>query len=67
MAGTIWRSAHRRRRRARLIEDIPFSETRGYVQNVLENTVVYDTLNPARAGQPQINRLSYYLGKRTPG
>ena len=49
------------------IEDIPFSETRGYVQNVLENTVVYDTLNPARSGQPQINRLSYYLGKRTPG
>ncbi len=49
------------------IENIPFSETRGYVQNVLENTVVYDTLNPARGGQPQVNRLSYYLGKRTPG
>ncbi|HEY0270337.1 MAG TPA: lytic transglycosylase domain-containing protein [Sphingomonas sp.] len=49
------------------IEDIPFSETRGYVQNVLENTVVYDTINPARASQPQYNRLSYYLGKRTPG
>ena len=49
------------------IEAIPFTETRGYVQNVLENTVVYDTINPARAGQPQMNRLSYYLGKTTPG
>jgi hypothetical protein len=28
------------------IEQIPFSETRGYVQRVLENAVVYDTLNP---------------------
>jgi soluble lytic murein transglycosylase len=49
------------------IENIPFTETRGYVQNVLANTVVYDTINPARAGQPQVNRLSYYLGKTTPG
>jgi soluble lytic murein transglycosylase len=49
------------------IEAIPFSETRGYVENVLENVVVYDTLNPARAGQPQVNRLSYYLGKGNPG
>lgn len=49
------------------VEDIPFTETRGYVQNVLANTVVYDTINPARAGQPNVGRLSYYLGKRTPG
>jgi soluble lytic murein transglycosylase len=49
------------------IEAIPFSETRGYVQNVLENVVVYDTINPARAGQTATNRLSFYLGKRTPG
>ncbi|MGN6121598.1 MAG: lytic transglycosylase domain-containing protein, partial [Sphingomonas oligoaromativorans] len=49
------------------IEAIPFSETRGYVQNVLENVVVYDTINPLRAGQPNTNRLSYYLNKRTPG
>ena len=46
----------------RWIEDIPFSETRGYVQRVLENAVVYDTLNP-RANTPQQTRLSYYLGK----
>jgi soluble lytic murein transglycosylase len=49
------------------IEAIPFSETRGYVQNVLENVVVYDTINPARAGQPAVNRLSYYLSKQNPG
>jgi len=49
------------------IEAIPFSETRGYVQNVLENVVVYDTINPARAGQSNLNRLSYYLNKQTPG
>jgi soluble lytic murein transglycosylase len=45
------------------IEQIPFSETRGYVQRVLENAVVYDTLNPSRAPGPQQTRLSYYLGK----
>jgi soluble lytic murein transglycosylase len=49
------------------IEAIPFGETRGYVQNVLANAVVYDTINPARAGQNNLNRLSYYLNKRTPG
>lgn len=49
------------------IEAIPFSETRGYVQRVLENAVVYDTLNPTRAKMPASNRLSAYLGKRNPG
>ena len=49
------------------VEQIPFGETRGYVQNVLANVVVYDTINPARTGQSNANRLSYYLGKRTPG
>jgi len=49
------------------IEAIPFGETRGYVQNVLANVVVYDTINPNRAGQSNANRLSYYLGKTTPG
>lgn len=46
------------------IEAIPFTETRGYVQRVLENAVVYDTIHPdpsrARAGKP----LSRYLGRR---
>jgi len=43
------------------IEDIPFSETRGYVQRVLENTVVYDRLNPQPASPPRY--LSTFLGK----
>ncbi len=32
------------------IEKIPFEETRGYVQRVLENSVVYDRLNPTLPG-----------------
>jgi soluble lytic murein transglycosylase len=43
------------------IERIPFAETRGYVQRVLENSVVYDTLNPtSRANSRQ---LTYYLNR----
>jgi soluble lytic murein transglycosylase len=49
------------------IEQIPLSETRGYVQRVLENAVVYDLLNPDRANMPKTNRLSAYLGKNRPG
>ena len=49
------------------IEAIPLSETRNYVQRVLENAVVYDLLHPATAVMPTTNRLSAYLGKRTPG
>jgi len=50
----------------RWIEDIPFSETRNYVQRVLENAVVYDMINPNRSGAPQPGRLSAYLGQRAP-
>jgi soluble lytic murein transglycosylase len=49
------------------IEAIPLSETRGYVQRVLENAVVYDLLNPDRARAQVPYRLSAYLGKRVPG
>lgn len=49
------------------IEAIPFAETRGYVQKVLENAVVYDLLNPSRARGADRNRLSTYLGKVKPG
>jgi soluble lytic murein transglycosylase len=49
------------------IEAIPFSETRAYVQNVLQNAVVYDALNPARATVKGRNPLSIYLGKSRPG
>ena len=48
------------------IEDIPFFETRNYVQRVLENAVVYDLLNPNRGTSPPRNRLSYYLGDSQP-
>lgn len=51
----------------RWIEAIPFTETRGYVQRVLENAVVYDLLNPSRARNAAHNRLSAYLGKVSPG
>ena len=49
------------------VELIPFSETRDYVQRVLANAVVYDIIHPATATMPISNRLSAYLGKRTPG
>ncbi|HKX90605.1 MAG TPA: transglycosylase SLT domain-containing protein [Sphingopyxis sp.] len=46
------------------IEAIPIFETRNYVQRVLENAVVYDTLRDQPLPQAP---LSFYLGKRTPG
>ena len=48
------------------IEAIPFVETRGYVQRVIENSVVYDSL---RGGQQQRTAMhvSRYLGKDRPG
>jgi soluble lytic murein transglycosylase len=49
------------------IERIPLSETRGYVQHVLENAVVYEAMHPQRALMPGPNPLSRFLGKRTPG
>ncbi|HMG47551.1 MAG TPA: lytic transglycosylase domain-containing protein [Allosphingosinicella sp.] len=51
----------------RWIEEIPFAETRNYVQRVLENAVVYDLLSPNRQGAPPRNRISYYLGQGRPG
>ena len=49
------------------IESIPFAETRNYVQRVLENAVVYETMHPAMATTSGPNRLSQWLGKDTPG
>ncbi|WP_066648575.1 MULTISPECIES: lytic transglycosylase domain-containing protein [Sphingomonas] len=46
------------------IEAIPFSETRGYVQRVLENAVVYDLLHPERSRSQGQARLSWYLGRK---
>jgi soluble lytic murein transglycosylase len=48
------------------IEAIPYSETRNYVQRVLENAVVYEAMRAERSGGSP-NRLSYYLGKSGPG
>jgi len=51
----------------RWIEQIPFAETKGYVQRVMENSVVYDRLNPTLPmNQPSVS-LSTYLGKSRPG
>jgi soluble lytic murein transglycosylase len=47
------------------IEQIPFSETKGYVQRVIENSVVYDRLNPGTPAQTV--HVSRYLGKAAPG
>lgn len=47
------------------IETIPIFETRNYVQRVLENAVVYDTLRDGRSVPTA--PLSFYLGKRDPG
>jgi soluble lytic murein transglycosylase len=49
------------------IEAIPLSETRGYVQRVLENAVVYDLIDPTKARMRSDTPLSMYLGKRTAG
>jgi soluble lytic murein transglycosylase len=44
------------------IENIPFSETRNYVQRVVENAMVYDLMNPQ--GSRSGGRVSYFLGQR---
>ena len=49
------------------IENIPFYETKSYVQRVLENAVVYDTLHPDKARMRGPGILSAYLGKSTRG
>jgi soluble lytic murein transglycosylase len=46
------------------IEAIPFTETRNYVQRVLENAVVYDLMSPARAKSRGPRPMSWYLGQR---
>jgi soluble lytic murein transglycosylase len=43
------------------VEAIPFTETRGYVQRVLENAIVYDLMNPNR-GNRAPTRISVLLG-----
>jgi soluble lytic murein transglycosylase len=49
------------------IEKIPLSETRNYIQRVLENAVVYEAMNPTRARYSGPTPLSHFLGKRSQG
>jgi soluble lytic murein transglycosylase len=50
------------------VERIPAKfETRNYVQRVLENAVVYETMYPQRARFKGPNPLSQFMGKRYPG
>jgi len=49
------------------VEHIPLTETRTYVQHVMENAVVYEALYPNHAAYHGPNPLSYYMGKRRPG
>jgi soluble lytic murein transglycosylase len=51
----------------RWIEQIPFAETKGYVQRVMENSVVYDRINPTLPMNQTSVSLSTYLGKSRPG
>ncbi|MGE0178522.1 MAG: lytic transglycosylase domain-containing protein [Sphingomonas sp.] len=44
------------------IEDVPFAETRNYIQRVVENAMIYDLMNPG--GSRSQGRVSYFLGQR---
>ena len=48
------------------IEAIPYTETRAYVQRVIENSVVYDSLRSTNQQQTAMH-VSRYLGKSRPG
>ena len=47
------------------IEAIPYVETKAYVQRVIENSVVYDSMRSP--GSQQAMHVSRYLGKSRPG
>src|SRR5690242_634892 len=49
------------------IEQIPFTETRGYVQRVLENAVVYSLMYPQHSQASRTAPLDWYLGRRPGG
>ena len=48
------------------IEAIPYDETRGYVQRVIENSVVYDSMRSSQQQRTALH-VSRYLGKSQPG
>ena len=47
------------------IEQIPFSETRNYVQRVLEGTQVYRVLLAGRGDRPKLTLMAEMLGRST--
>ncbi|MDD3797803.1 MAG: lytic transglycosylase domain-containing protein [Novosphingobium sp.] len=49
------------------IERIPIYETKNYVQRVIENAVVYQHMNPDKAGYGGPKSVSWFLGKNRPG
>lgn len=49
------------------IERIPIYETKNYIQRVLENAVVYESMNPQRGYYRGSTPLSNRMGKRVPG
>ncbi|MFC0202874.1 lytic transglycosylase domain-containing protein [Novosphingobium soli] len=50
------------------MEQIPIYETKNYVQRVLENAVVYETMYPEKSDYNGANKLSRLMpGKRKPG
>jgi len=50
------------------MEQIPIYETKNYVQRVLENAVVYESMYPGRSDYNGANKLTRLMpGKRTPG
>ncbi|WP_404480687.1 lytic transglycosylase domain-containing protein [Novosphingobium sp. BL-52-GroH] len=50
------------------MEQIPIYETKNYVQRVLENAVVYETMYPGKSDYTGANKLSRLMpGKRQPG
>jgi soluble lytic murein transglycosylase len=49
------------------IEAIPYIETKAYVQRVIENSVVYDSLRNQTEQQQTAMHVSRYLGKNRPG
>lgn len=50
------------------MEQIPIYETKNYVQRVLENAVVYETMYPSKSDYTGANKLTRLMpGKRAPG
>ncbi|WP_334182469.1 lytic transglycosylase domain-containing protein [Novosphingobium sp.] len=49
------------------LEQIPIYETKNYIQRVLENAVVYESMYPTQSGYRGNTPLTQLIGKRAPG